>query len=112
MLLREIQTVYVRLKKNLDVKQFSLKRFTCVLRISKRLFENLEKLQYLVHTVHQGWEFAHRFSEQIALFLSKNERMSNSLKKMRDSLKKMSDSLIGSYLVSDLSDSLTIAHFL
>ena len=38
------------------------------------------------------------FSERITLFLSKNERMSNSL--------------IRSYLVSDLSDSLTIAHFL
>ena len=53
----------------------------------------------------QGWEFAHRFSERIARFLPKNERMS-------DLLKKMSDSLIRSFLVSDLSDSLTIAHFL
>ena len=53
----------------------------------------------------QGWKFAHRFSKRIARFLPKNERMS-------DSLKKMSDSLICSFLVSDLSDSLTIAHFL
>ena len=53
----------------------------------------------------QGWEFAHRFSERIARFLPKNERMS-------DSLKKMSDSLICSFLVSNLSNSLTIAHFL
>ena len=53
----------------------------------------------------QGWELAHRFSEQIALFLPKNERMSHLLKKM-------SDSLICSFLVIDLSDSLTIAHFL
>ena len=53
----------------------------------------------------QGWEFAHRFSEQITRFLPKNVGMS-------DSLKKMSDSLIRSFLVSDLSDSLTMAHFL
>ena len=53
----------------------------------------------------QGWEFTHQFSKRIARFLPKNERMSNSLKKM-------SDSLIRSFLVSDLSDSLTIAHFL
>ena len=51
-----------------------------------------------------GWEFAHRFSEQIARFLPKNERMS-------DSLKKISDSLISSFLVSDLSESLMVAHF-
>ena len=38
--------------------------------------------------LEQGWEFAHRFSERIAHFLPKNERM------------------------SDQSDSLTIAHFL
>ena len=53
----------------------------------------------------QGWEFAHQFSGQIARFLPKNERTS-------DSLKKTSDSLIRSFLVSDLSDSLTITHFL
>ena len=49
--------------------------------------------------------FAHLISKRIAIFLSKNERM-------RDSLKKISDSLIRSFLVSDLSDLLTIAHFL
>ena len=48
----------------------------------------------------QGWEFAHRFSERMS-----NERMSNSLKKT-------SDLLICSFLVRDLSDSLTITHFL
>ena len=53
----------------------------------------------------QDWEFAHLISERIARFLSKNEQMSNSLIKM-------SDSLIRSFLVSDLSDLLTIAHFL
>ena len=53
----------------------------------------------------QGWEFAHLISERIARLLSKNERMSNLLKKM-------SDSLIPSFLVSDLSDLLAIAHFL
>ena len=30
----------------------------------------------------QGWEFAHLISKQIARFLSKIERMSDSLKKM------------------------------
>ena len=54
---------------------------------------------------YQDWEFPHRFSERIAHFLPKNERMS-------DSLKKMSNSLIHSFLVSNLSDSLTIAHLL
>ena len=34
----------------------------------------------------QGWEFAHLISERIARFLSKNERMSDSLKKMSNSL--------------------------
>ena len=34
----------------------------------------------------QGWEFAHLISQRIARFLSKNEQMSNSLKKMSDSL--------------------------
>ena len=53
----------------------------------------------------QGWEFAHRFSKQIACFLPKNEWMSNLLKKT-------SDSLICSFLVRDLINSLTIAHFL
>ena len=55
--------------------------------------------------IEQGWEFAHRFSERIARFLPKNERMS-------DLLKKTNNLLIRSFLVSDLSDSLTIAHFL
>ena len=54
---------------------------------------------------NQGWEFAHWFSEGIARFLPKNEQMS-------DLLKKTSDSLLRSFLVSDLFDSLTIAHFL
>ena len=63
----------------------------------------------------QGWEFAHLISERIAHFLSKNERMS-------DSLKKMSDSLIfgeqperfahdRSFPLSDLSESLMVTHF-
>ena len=53
----------------------------------------------------QGWEFAHLISKRIARFLSKNERMS-------DWLKKMSNSLIRLFLVSDLSYLLLIAHFL
>ena len=48
----------------------------------------------------QGWEFAHLIPERIARFLSKNEQMS-------DSLKKMIHSLIRSFLVSEMSDSLT-----
>ena len=56
-------------------------------------------------TYFQGWEFAHQFSERIAHCLPKNEQMSYSLKKT-------SDSLICSFLMSDLRDSLTIAHFL
>ena len=65
-------------------------------------------LHHLLYMIISFWhvrEFAHRFSEQIARFLLKNERMS-------DSLKKTSDSLICSFLVTDLSNSLTIAHFL
>ena len=62
----------------------------------------------LLYNLHDmGWEFAHRFSEQIALFFAKklanNEQISNSLKKV-------SDLLICSFLVSDLSDSLMFAH--
>ena len=53
-----------------------------------------------VITQIQGWEFTHRFSERIARFLPKNERV-------RDSRNKMSDSLIRSFLVSDLSNLLT-----
>ena len=67
---------------------------------------------------YQGWEFSHRFSERIACFLRKNEEMSNSLKKKKNSLKKTSnslkktsDSLIRSFLVSNLSDLLMVAHF-
>ena len=45
------------------------------------------------------------FLNESCVFCLKNERMS-------DSLKKMSNSLIRSFLVSYLSDSLTIAHFL
>ena len=52
----------------------------------------------------QGWEFANQFSERNTRFLQKNERMS-------DSLKKTSDSLIRSFLVSNLSELLMVAHF-
>ena len=34
----------------------------------------------------QGWDFAHRFSERIALFLQKIEQMSDLLKKSSDLL--------------------------
>ena len=56
----------------------------------------------------QGWEFAHRFSEQIACFFRKNERMRASL-------------IFGeqperfhhgrSFLVSNLSESRMVAQF-
>ena len=52
----------------------------------------------------QGWEFTHRFSERSGPFLGKNKRMS-------DSLKKTSNLLIHSFLVSDLSKLLMVAHF-
>ena len=55
---------------------------------------------FLFVYLNQGWEFAHLNSERITHFLSKNEWMS-------DSLQKMSDSLICSFLVSEMSDSLT-----
>ena len=64
----------------------------------------LEHMQWYM-SGFQGWEFAHRFSERIAHLLPKNERMSYSLKKI-------SDSLIRSFLVNNLSNSLTLAHFL
>ena len=64
-----------------------------------------KRFKKLFVIISQGWDFAHRFSERIAGFLRKNEQMS-------DSLKKTSDSLICSFLVSNLSDSLMIAHFL
>ena len=53
---------------------------------------------------NQSWKFAHWFSELIARFLQNNEQMS-------DLLKKTSDSLIRSFLVSNLSESLMVAHF-
>ena len=59
-----------------------------------------EKIVLLRWRKEQGWEFAHLISKRIACFLSKNERMSNLLKKM-------SDSLIRSFLLSEMSDSLT-----
>ena len=52
----------------------------------------LYSLHRQVDMGNQGWELAH--------LMSKNERMSNLLKKM-------SDSLIRSFLVSEMSDSLT-----
>ena len=52
----------------------------------------------------QCWEFAHLFSERITGCLPKSERMN-------DLLKKVSNLLICPFLVSDLSDLLTIAHF-
>ena len=41
----------------------------------------LSKILISSHPFHQGWEFAHLISPRIACFLSKNERMSDSLKK-------------------------------
>ena len=39
----------------------------------------------ICNVFYQGWEFAHLISEWIACFLSKNELMSDSLKKMSNS---------------------------
>ena len=60
-----------------------------------------ERCERMAHFAHQKWA---TMSDSLRS-LRGNERMS-------DSLKKMSDSLIRSFLVSDLSQSLTIAHFL
>ena len=57
----------------------------------------------------QGWEFAHLISERIAHFLSKNERFTHSLI-FRELPERFAHDR--SFLVSYLSDSLTIAHFL
>ena len=75
---------------------------------------NLERFAQAAHD--QGWELAHRFSERITRFLRKNERMSNWLKKKE----RFAHSLIfgeqfahdRSFLVSNLSKSLMVAHFL
>ena len=48
------------------------------------------------HDKMHGWEFAHKFSERIARFLPKNERFAHDR----------------SFVLSDLSDSLMVAHFL
>ena len=66
---------------------------------------------------NQGWEFTHWFSEGIARFLPKNERMSDLLKNIQ-----FTDSLIfgerpvrfthnHSFPLSDLSETLMIDHF-
>ena len=78
-------------------------RFHCGWRRQCRKATTARLFQIFVSLL-QGWEFALVISERIARFLSKNEPMSDSLKKMRDSLIRL-------FLVSDLSDSLTIAHF-
>ena len=60
-------------------------------------------------------QFAHRFSERIARFLLKNVQMSDSLKKTSHSLifgERPEQFAHGcSFLVSDLSKSLIVAHF-
>ena len=64
----------------------------------------------------QGWEFAHRFSERIALFLHKNEQMIHSLKKTSNLLiyherpERMAQAR--SFVLSNLSNLLMVAHFL
>ena len=82
-------------------------------------------------TVQQGWEFAHRFSERIALFCPKMSEWAIRSKKLaihsfthfwwvtwaiRSQLLISSDQCEGiahgrSFLVNDLSDLLTISHF-
>ena len=76
---------------------------TSYLKICSLVPNSLSICSYLICILlyySQGWEFAQLISERIARFLSKNERM-------RDLLKKKSDSLILSFLVSEMSDSLT-----
>ena len=63
----------------------------------------------------QGWEFAHQILEQIACFLPKNEQMSDSLKKTSN-LHIFGEPPEGfahdrSFPLSDLSESIMVAHF-
>ena len=73
-------------------------------------------MQYL-NLFFQGWEFAHRFSERITRFLPKNERMSDSLKKQRFThlliFVEQPERFVHdrSFPLSDLSESLKVAHF-
>ena len=55
----------------------------------------------------QGYEFAHRFSERITRFFVKKWANKRFVKKN----KQFAHSLICSFLVSDLSESLLVAHF-
>ena len=68
----------------------------------------------LISSQCQGWEFAHSICEWIARFFAKKLRMSNSLKKMSDSLifGELPEQFaqVRSFLVSDLSKLLTLAH--
>ena len=73
--------------------------------VSQDLFWRISVFEPLSTATTAGLGLRSSFSKQIARFLPKNERMS-------DSLKRTSDSLIGSFLVSDLSDSLMTTHFL
>ena len=67
--------------------------------------------------IFKGWEFAHLFSERIARFLPKSERMSDSLKSERFAHPLIFGELperfaqVCSFPLSDLSESLTVAHF-
>ena len=87
----------------IDLSEWSYIIVLLVRCLSVGMLSHLSELSDNTH--QQGWEFAHWFSERIARFLFKNEQMS-------DSLKNVSDSLIRPFLVSDLSDLLTITHFL
>ena len=73
---------------------------------------------YVSDCCNQGWEFAHRFSQRMARFLPKNERMSDLLKKKE----RFTHSLIfgeqparfahnRSFPLSDVSESLMVAYF-
>ena len=76
----------------------------------------LEKFGSLDST--QGWEFAHRFSERIACFLRKNELNERFAQKNHQFAQSFifverpeQFVLNPSFLVSNLSDSLMVAHF-
>ena len=74
-------------------------------KLCSNLFSDLFLIQRIfVAASDLGWEFAHRFSERIGRFLRKIERPERFAQKT-------SDSLIRSFLVSDLSKSLMVAHF-
>ena len=64
---------------------------------SKEMLRQYSTYMYIIPLPRnsQGWDFVHQFSERIARFLPKNERFAHDR----------------SFPLSDLSESLMVAHF-